>query len=141
MLAESKTTYITKFISEKQIYKCAQYYIKLLGLQDWLITFKLVDQMSQEGRAGENECVFILKQAVIKLLKTFDPNKYAFKQPQELVLIHELLHCMFFPDIGNTYTDACYHMSQHQLLESMARAIFKARYNLTNDDFKIEVSD
>lgn len=121
---------IERFLTVEQIAEVAEYYIKLLGLQDWMIRYELTDELG-EGNGGENEYQFVNKYAVIRIRKTL-PESMLFRQPQELTLIHELLHCKFMLLDNTNYDGIIIYEYQHQLLQDMARAIFNARYNLTN---------
>lgn len=132
-------SYIEKFTSVEQIKECAKYYIDLLGLQDWRIIFKLTDDFNPEW-AGRCESIHDSKTACISIRKTY-PEKdvqYWVKQPQEETLIHELLHCKFILASDNTMSGELLYTHNHQLLDDMARAIFKSRYNLTNADYYFE---
>lgn len=124
--------YINKFESVEQIKKCAKYYIKLLGLQDWRIVFKL-GVPSNEEWAGECESQFAEKCACI----TIDNRKHDdlwLRQPQELALIHELIHCKI-PLMDGRGTDGMViYTFYHQLVDDWARSIFYARYGLSHKD-------
>lgn len=124
--------YIDKFESVDQIKECAKYYIEILGLQDWKIKFVL-DVPSNPDRAGECEQYTIEKCACI----TIDTREHSdpwFRQPQELTLVHELLHCKVpLPSEGH-WEDVIVELFYHQLVDDMAKAIFFARYGLTNKD-------
>lgn len=125
---------IDRFKDLEQLKECAKYYIELLGLQDWGIQFRISNDIDKNN-AGQNDWDFVGKMALITLVKDIQPNDY-FLQPQELVLIHELLHCKY-PIIFDKHYYECVFLAdyQHQVLEDMARAIFKARFNLTNEYF------
>lgn len=131
--------YIEKFKNIEQIKECAKYYIELLGLQDWRIVFKLTDNLNSEY-AGQCERIYTSKVACISIKKSCDENNSEvwFKQPQEETLIHELLHCKFMQYDVNSIEGVLFDEHNHQLLDDMARAIFKARYNFTNDDYYFE---
>jgi hypothetical protein len=60
------------------------------------------------------------------------------KQPQELVLVHELLHCkisILNNDIGTYEVDMTEYF-YHSLLEQLAKSLIMAKYDLTFDYFK-----
>lgn len=125
---------INKFWDLAQLEECAKYYIELLGLQDWAIVFRISDDLD-ENLAGCNDYVFENKSSLITLRKTIQENKF-FTIIQELTLIHELLHCKYpISFINKVYESRIVADLQHQLLDDMARAIFKARFNLTNEYF------
>lgn len=125
--------YVDRFENIEQIEETAKYYIELLGLQDWQVKFEHTDDLSNGDFAGENESVFSCKCSVIRIRKTVP--KLEFRQPQELVLIHELLHCKFIMLENNNYDGILLYEYQHQLLDDMAKAIFNARYGLKNKDY------
>lgn len=125
---------IEKFESVEQIKKCAEYYIELLGLQDWRIVFKLTDNFNPEW-LGMCETDYTGKSACISIRETTDKFESWIKQPQEEVLIHELLHCKFVSFDDNTLSGTLIYQQWHTLLDDMARAIFKTRYNLSNKDY------
>ena len=123
---------IDKFKDLEQLKECAKYYIELLGLQDWVIQFRIENDIDKDC-AGLNESTFENKSSLITLVKDIEKNNY-FLQPQELVLIHELLHCKYPIKFRNSYYESEIMADiQHQLLDDMARAIFKARYKVTKD--------
>lgn len=127
--------YINKFESVEQIKECAKYYIEILGLQDWKIKFKLGTPSNPEW-AGECEQTTVEKCAVI----TIDDREHDlwFKQPAEMVLIHELIHCKLpLPD-GEHWEHTIVETFYHQIIDDMAKAIFFARYGLTNKDLYFE---
>lgn len=128
---------VEKFNTVDEIEKCAKYYIELLGLQDWRIVYRLTNDI-EDDLAGCNESEYTSKTACITIRKDM-PEDMWVKQPHEEVLIHELLHCKFLniektnKDIESLY----YEQTVHTLLDDMARAIFKARYNLTNEFYNL----
>lgn len=126
--------YIDRFNSVEEIEKCAEYYVELLGLQDWRIIYKLTDDID-ENLAGLCESERVSKIACISIRKDLDRCGLWFKQPHEEILIHELLHCVIPLLEKDTVEGALFYDTYHQILDSMARAIFKTRYNLTNKDF------
>jgi hypothetical protein len=127
------SSYVDRFENLEQIKECAKYYIKLLGLQDWRIVFAHTDDFNPEW-AGQCESIYAEKCAFISIKKTIPDNLW-LKQPQELTLIHELLHCKFPIQDEENLNNNMYYTLWHQILDDMARAIFNARYNLTNDDY------
>lgn len=128
---------IQKFDDINQLIECAKYYEELLGLQDWNIAYKIADDMNESNNAGEVTFIVSIKCAIVKIKNIIEPSS-CFRTYQEEILIHELLHCKFIYDEIND--DDCveaqfFYLTQHQLLEDMAKAIFMARYNLTKDCF------
>jgi hypothetical protein len=127
------SNYIDKFDNVEQIKACAKFYIELLGLQDWKIVFAHTDNFNEDW-AGQCESVYAEKCARISIRKTI-PDDLWFKQPQELTLIHELLHCKFPIQDDGSLQGNLYYTIWHQILDDVARAIFNVRYNLTNNDY------
>lgn len=128
--------YIEKFNSAKEIKKCAKYYIELLGLQNWKILFLLTDDMRNDSWSGQCTYNFVNREAEIRIEKTHRDD--FFKNPQELTLIHELLHCKIVMPENETFENTIIYNMAHQLIEDMAKAIFNARYNLTDKDYYYE---
>ena len=112
-----------------------------LGLNDWTISLRFAypHELSSVDFAGESNVQWITKCALISIRKPeCIPNSDGEQpQPQELVLIHELLHCKFFgveqahPTIEGLFWDTM----QHALLEDMAKALYCAKYNLPRSFF------
>lgn len=128
--------YINEFESVNQIKECAEYYINLLGLQDWKILYSL-GKCSNSENAGECENIFEEKCAKITIAKGL-PSDLWFKQPQELTLIHELLHCKIeLYDNGSLESKVMYQQ-QHTIIDDWARSVFYARYRLSHKDLYIE---
>lgn len=124
--------YIDRFESIEQIRECAKYYVNLLGLQDWKIIYVL-GATSNENNAGECETIFEEKCAKI----TIDSREHTdlwVRQPQELVLIHELIHCKIILIDNNSVEGRLMCTYHHALVDDWARSIFYARYGLTNED-------
>ena len=129
---------VERFTDTSQIKECAKYYIQLLGLQDWRIIYDLTDDF-REDWAGMNERDYTSKIAKISIRKSMPQDKDMWvKQPHEEVLIHELLHCKFINVSSDTVEGTMFEQVYHTLLDDMARAILKARYNLTDDYYYFE---
>lgn len=62
------------------------------------------------------------------------------KSPQELTLIHELLHCKFvtFENSTKGLESAIVEHCQHDLLEQIAKSLFMTKYNLNFEWFKVK---
>lgn len=128
--------YIDRFESVEQIKECAKYYIEILGLQDWKIKF-VHDVPNNEENAGECESISAEKCACITI-DSREHNDLWFKQPQEMTLIHELLHCkMILPD-KNSWDGAVVENYYHTIIDDWARSIFFARYGITQKDLYFE---
>jgi len=124
---------ITKFTNVDEIAETAQYYIELLGLEDWRFAFALSDE-TQGNNMGQTEYQFVNKLAVITIHQTAVETIFGYSDEQ--TLIHELLHCkisMFDDKPHLSLQEQFFATCQHQLIEDMARAIYQARYG---DDAK-----
>ena len=114
-----------------------------LGLNDWLIAVSLCKQsdMTSIDYAGQNTVDWVGKTAEIQLLDKGCMPDTIFRQPQELVLIHELLHCVLYQrfDAEGTGIEVLTHdMMTHSNIERLAKALYMAKYNITLDWFKEE---
>lgn len=108
---------------------------KRLGLSDWYIGVAFVSQeeMTDPNWGGESDVQWVNKVGTIKIVKKeYIPKDLLIKQPQEEMLIHELLHFKFIAFDEKTREEACYEIMQHQLIETLARALYSAKYNLNN---------
>lgn len=123
--------------------ECANEWMKRLCLNDWIIRadFASTSEMKLEGTAGECEPDFVNRWATIRILRKEDlkdPSVYIARQPMELVLIHELLHCRFmqFEDEERSIEMMTYSTAAHQLLNDVARALYMAKYGLNMEWFE-----
>lgn len=128
--------YINEFKNVKQVKECAEYYINLLGLQDWKILYRL-GKCSNSENAGECESIFEEKCAKITIAKGL-PSDLWFSQPQELTLIHELLHCKIELYENGSLESKVMYQQQHTLIDDWARSVFYSRYGLSHKDLYIE---
>ena len=109
-----------------------------LGLTDWWIASTICgrEDMELQDVAGESEVQWANKCGTISLLRREDmPDDLLVKEPQELTLIHELLHFKFFTCDADSREGAYYETMQHQLLEEIAKALNMAKYGLSWDWF------
>lgn len=136
---------INQFLSQEQLDECLKEWQHRLGLSDWIIKARLIDTADDFERPGDDksgECVCQPTNscAAIRILnhKTETVSRWILKQPQEIVLVHELLHCKIdlLERKDETMESAFWNMSQHKLLEEIAKALIMAKYNLTLDWFK-----
>lgn len=136
---------ITKFNSDTELQASLDEWQARLGLSDWIITAELVDTIDEDDCAGGIcDWLEIQKVARIRIAKntcTFKlKGKDIGKAPAELLLVHELLHCVIVtptPCAGGekfetVMTDAYFH----SVVEQMAKALIMAKYNITLDWFK-----
>ena len=115
-----------------------------LFLDGWCITVELVDKCSADeyGTSGLNTHLPIQKTAYIEILKNsfeiIEQKVFIGKQPQELVLVHELLHCKFgvVYNAQGTYEAKIAEYHDHSLLEEISKSLIMAKYDLSFDWFK-----
>lgn len=132
---------IMEFTDIAQAYKCLKEWQTKLFLDDWIIKLQIIpfDEMQTFGHIGENEYQTTNKCACISIGVLTENAKTAMsKVPQELTLVHELLHCKFIMTDGMKDTiDGLFISSyEHTLIEQMAKSLIMAKYNLTFEWFK-----
>ena len=104
------------------------YWQNILGLTDWKIVLKdncSHNEMQLRDVTGETEWEETGKCAVIRIISEKDYGDRILPFNFEKTLIHELLHLKFclLGESGNDLQDRYVH----QLIDDMARALFKAR--------------
>ena len=122
------------FDSETELLECLEEWKRLLGLSDWHIAARICpkEDMELPDCAGESDVQFVNMCGLINILRAEDlPPDMILKQPMEQVLIHELLHFKFIAFDENSREEAVFEIAQHQLIETLARALFMAKYGLT----------
>ena len=139
-------TPIEAFKSEEEFTETCEYWKNKLYLTDWIIKFKLVDDIIKEtadnlegiNLLGECTFNFINKQAFIQL-----DNTHGIA---ELTLVHELLHllipfmredCLVCENIElerNLYKDAIIHQS----MEQMAKTLLMVKYPSIDKSFFVK---
>lgn len=114
-----------------------------LGLQDWVIKAIIVEKTSdgEDDSGGLNTRLPVEKECVIEIKKGVTESYLGGimikKRPQELTLVHELLHCHFsVVNAPGTYECQIAYWYNHSLLDTMAKALIMAKYNITIDWFK-----
>jgi len=126
------------FETDEQLQTSLKEWQERLFLNDWCIVAKMVDKCSDDeyGTSGLNTHLPIQKTAYIEILKDscemIEQKVFIGKQPQELVLVHELLHCKFsvLYNAQGTYEAKLAEYHDHSLLEEMAKSLIMAKYNL-----------
>lgn len=131
------------FKNDEQLRERMEYWIPILGLSDWEIVVKLAakEEMDDPHYAGQCVSNQIQKSAVIFLrkdAKEISKDAY-FKQYQEQVLLHELLHCKLKLYVSDNYEEAITELVHHTFIEDMAKAIFYAKYNMSKEDMRKEL--
>lgn len=122
------------FDSEKELLECLEEWKRLLCLSDWHIAARICpkEDMKLHECAGESDVQFVNMCGLISILRAEDlPPDMILKQPMEQVLIHELLHFKFIAFDENSREEAVFEITQHQLIETLAKALFMAKYGLT----------
>lgn len=130
---------VLKIDTESELACIAEEWMDVLNMNDWIISFELVDfnGSEMEGKyvglcdvSTTNKCGFIY-------LCRWDqiPKDSALTICMEKTLVHELLHCLY-PVYGDTDYSAEYmYETEHAKLEMMSRALIRAKYNITADYF------
>lgn len=131
------------FDSEAEMFDILEEWQRRLWLSDWWIAIALSseDEMPDKESAGYSEVQWVNKCGKIWILRKEDyPEDLLLKQPQELVLIHELLHFKFFSVEHTSLEEAFYDMKNHQLLEELAKSLYMAKYGVNYSWFISENS-
>lgn len=126
------------FDDEAEMLGCLHEWIARLGLSDWWIMARIcpATELELPDVAGESKVDHVNKCGRIDILRREDmPDGLMIRQPQELALIHELLHFKFVGFEEKNRDEAYFELMQHQLLEEMAKALYMAKYNLTRSWF------
>lgn len=129
------------FNSEKELFECLSEWQERLSLSDWKIAARICtkEDMSNSEWAGESEVQFVNSCGLISILRKEDiPADMILKQPHEEVLIHELLHFKIVSFTPKSREEALYDIAEHQLIETLAKAMYMAKYGLSPDWFIAE---
>lgn len=129
------------FDSEKEMFDCLDEWQARLGLSDWKIAARICgkEDMTDPKWAGESDVQFINSCGLISILRKEDvPADVLLKQPHEEILIHELLHFKFISFEGKSREEAVYDIMQHQLLQTIAHALYATKYDLPESWFIAE---
>lgn len=136
---------IMYFKDEEELRQATQRWKGILQLNDWLIKTKLVDEAIKEGNDtcdGINNVTHSTKTSIITISHCKDID-LAFKHCEELVLIHELLHCniMAVENADRSIEQCIYEEVMHQPIDVIAHALLMAEYNLTFEWFMEDVDN
>lgn len=118
-----------EMLTEEESIKLLEFWVETLGLQDWNIKLKYnVYGSTIPDCNGRTNYVESNKTAAISILSEEEYNRTQdvdFPFDWEKTLVHELLHLKLslLDDSGNTVQDRIVH----QLVDSLARALVKAR--------------
>lgn len=128
---------IQEFESIEQANEYLKEWQHRLLLDDWIIKINLVDCIDdEENCAGKVDYNREYLYANIRIKKKLIED--TIDTPcHEKVLVHELMHLVIpqtenYEDIQNLY----WNVSQHQIMERMARSLIMAKYDLNYDWFK-----
>ena len=138
----TELTPIIKFNTNEELQSCLEWWQKRLGLQDWIIKGIITNELIRpKSASGENEFSIVNKMAAIRI-RPYDAGTakdWIAKQPQELVLVHELLHCVIYETEYETTESielVAYNRQQHQLIDDMAKALIMTKYDIGLDYFR-----
>ena len=131
------------FKNDEQFQECCKWWQNKLFLNDWFITFKMiedyiVDDSSGQILSGVCEYEFNNKEATITISNT---NKSCdgvyLKNIVEHTIIHELLHLKneYISDVENPEEKSFHNYISHQSLEEMAKTLLMVKYNIERDCF------
>jgi hypothetical protein len=140
-MEEIKAGPIMEFESDEQAQTCAEWWIRKLFLNNWLIRVRMVglNEMGHD-RWGENEMYLEESTSEIRILKKEYCGNMSVKHCAEAILVHELLHCKnhFAGFSGkNPIVEALYmDKAEHSLLEQMAKTLIMVKYGLDFAWFK-----
>lgn len=127
------------FENREEADKCLAEWKARLFLSDWNIKL-FFDTHLDDNNSGLSEVIWTLSCGKITMLCKGELEKedYISKQPQEQILIHELLHFKYLivENRNATIEDVHYSENQHQLLEQMAKSLYMTKYNLDYEWFK-----
>lgn len=121
------------FDNEAEMHSLVKEWQKRLWLSDWWIGVNLCSkaEMPDDNSAGYSEVQWVNKCGTISILRKEDlPTDLMVKQPQELTLIHELLHFKFFELEPKSLEEYFYDTKQHQLLEELAKSLYMSKYGI-----------
>lgn len=133
-MEEAKNQPVLHFADDKTLQAYLKYWQRVLHLEDWYIKASLVDELRDESGddlAGQNNYCVDNKEAFIKISKA-DPKGTYMKHCEELALVHELLHCLIicFENANETIERALFSLTEHQKIETLAKAFIMAKYGV-----------
>lgn len=140
-MSKTKNEPIEFFENQDQLDEYLKEWQERLFLRDWHIKAFFTDGEQIPGLAGESDVCWQASTGFIDIRKEGQfPAGAIEKQPQELILVHELLHFKFMNmEKQNATIESVYWCEmQHQLIEQLAKALIMAKYNLNYDWFLVE---
>lgn len=127
---------IMKFENLEQAKECLKEWQHRLFLDDWIIKINLVDCIDDnEDCMGQADYNREYLYANIRIKKELNEDTID-KQCHEKILVHELMH-LVIPQTDNyeSIENLHWNISQHQIMERMARSLIMVKYNLSFDFF------
>ncbi|KAK9679527.1 hypothetical protein QE152_g39995 [Popillia japonica] len=95
--------------------------------------------MTDSNHMGENHCEPVGKCSLIRILERTEDMEGSISKStyHECILVHELLHChMNFLDVAEPSLEQVhYDVAEHALLETLAKSLIMAKYNIGFDWF------
>ncbi len=123
---------ISRFKDVAEMNACMLEWQKTLGLSEWLILPTFGDDL-EDGRDAECEKRPVQKTAKITIRRPINPNweRMTTKNPDELFLVHELLHCkILYVDDDDSVQGKMYELYYHQAIHDLAKALVATKYGL-----------
>lgn len=137
---------ILHFEDEKQFQDTLKYWIDKLMLFDWVIVATRTNEVLDVDSCEDDDICwgytrpdFENKTARIQIYtgRINEDDPIAFQNFEELTLVHELVHLRFgLMKEGTLYEDLVTNTHQHSVIESFAKSLILAKYDLTFDYFK-----
>lgn len=125
---------IMKFNNPREAYKCLDYWVEALSLQDWIIELRINQPIVELGTKGLNNYIFSTHESLITIYSHDNDNDYMTKISDEQTLVHELLHLIL--DLPVEYTDneelASYKLKDynHYYVDKFSKLLICQKYNL-----------
>lgn len=143
---------IMEFENQNQLNECLKWWQDKLQLNDWIISAYLNDEILYNNE--KEECLGLHKSDYVQKNSYIDISTYKaiqeylekedssinYKVCHELILVHELLHVKIpmFENEDSSIGNVFYEINQHALIESLAKTLIMAKYDLDFDWFKVE---
>ncbi len=127
---------VLEFESEEQLQECLNWWKEQLFLDHWIIKGILVDPPLFDSNGaqlqGHNSFLIESNSALIEIVRpNEDMKSRVVKYCAEQILVHELLHCKYnWTKAPNTFEGIYCDVSEHSLLEQMAKTLIMVKYNL-----------
>lgn len=129
-----------KFKDLKEAYRCLDYWVEALHLEDWIIELKLGRNIDSDGTKGLNNYIFSSRESIITIYgHGNDDDAYMTKICDEQTLVHELLHLVFDLPIEYTNNDnleSCKLVEHtHYYVDRFSKILIMQKYNIKLDWF------